>query len=73
MLADSLKSGMQLHLLFGMAHPRVADGGDGLQMWRVAANILNKQSLTADQEWSSSLGGLAVGLTTPYHKKESLL
>jgi hypothetical protein len=25
-----------------MAHPGVADGGDGLQMWRVAANILNK-------------------------------
>jgi len=26
-----------------MARPRVADGGDGHQMWRVAANILNKQ------------------------------
>ena len=24
--------------------------------WRLAANILNKQSWTADQEWSSSLG-----------------
>ena len=24
--------------------------------WRIAANILNKQSGTADQEWSSSLG-----------------
>jgi hypothetical protein len=23
-----------------MAHPRVADGGDGLQIWRVAANVL---------------------------------
>jgi hypothetical protein len=30
--------------------------GDGLQIWRVAANILNKQSRTADKEWSSSLG-----------------
>jgi hypothetical protein len=28
----------------GMARPQVADGGDGLQIWRVAANILNKQS-----------------------------
>jgi hypothetical protein len=28
----------------GMVHPQVADGGDGLQIWRVAANILNKQS-----------------------------
>jgi hypothetical protein len=34
----------------------VADRGDGLQMWRVAANILNKQSRTADNGWSSSLG-----------------
>jgi hypothetical protein len=27
----------------GMVHPQVADGGDVLQIWRVAANILNKQ------------------------------
>jgi hypothetical protein len=40
----------------GMARPQVVDGGDGLQIWRVAANILNKQSLTADKVWSSSLG-----------------
>jgi hypothetical protein len=40
----------------GMARPQVADGGDGLQIWRVAANILNKQSWTADNGWSSSLG-----------------
>ena len=36
--------------------PWVADGEVGLQIWRLAANILNKQSWTADQEWSSSLG-----------------
>ena len=36
--------------------PWVADGGVGLQIWRLAAIILNKQSWTADQEWSSSLG-----------------
>jgi hypothetical protein len=40
----------------GTARPQVADGGDGLQIWRVAANILNKQSRTADKGWSSSLG-----------------
>jgi hypothetical protein len=40
----------------GMARPQVADGGDGLQVWRVAANILNKQSRTADKRWSSILG-----------------
>jgi hypothetical protein len=33
----------------GMGRPQVADRGDGLQIWRVAANILNKQSLTADR------------------------
>jgi hypothetical protein len=31
----------------GMARPQVADGGDSLQFWRVAANLLNKQSRTA--------------------------
>jgi hypothetical protein len=35
--------------------PWVADVGVGLQIWRLAANILNKQSWTADQELSSSL------------------
>jgi hypothetical protein len=39
-----------------MARPQVAVGGDGLQIWRVAANILNKQSGRADNGWSSSLG-----------------
>jgi hypothetical protein len=52
----------------GMAHPRVADGGDSLQIWRVAVNILNKQLQTADKGWSSSLG-LGVCLTTSHHKK----
>jgi hypothetical protein len=47
----------------GMARSQVADGGDSLQFWRVAANMLNKQSRTADKGWSSSLG-----LTTN-HKK----
>jgi hypothetical protein len=40
----------------GMARPQVAVGGDGLQIWRVATNILNKQSRTTDKGWSSSLG-----------------
>jgi hypothetical protein len=39
-----------------MARPQVACGGDGLQVLRVVANILNKQSRTADKGWSSSLG-----------------
>jgi hypothetical protein len=40
----------------GMARPQVADGGDALQFWKAAANILNKQPRTADKGWSSSLG-----------------
>jgi hypothetical protein len=50
-----------------MGRPQVADGGDGFQIWRVAANILNKQSRTADKGWSPSLG-FGVGLTT--HRKK---
>jgi hypothetical protein len=40
----------------GMARPKVADGGESLQIWRVAANMLNKQSGRADRGWSSSSG-----------------
>jgi len=39
----------------GMAHIQVVDGGRP-PIWRVAANILNKQSPTADKGWSSNLG-----------------
>jgi hypothetical protein len=57
-----------VHCNQGMALPQVADGVDGLQIWRVATNILNKQSRTADKGWSSRLG-LGVGLKTPHRKK----
>jgi hypothetical protein len=40
----------------GMVHPQVAAAEDGLQIWRVAANILNKQAWTADNGCSSKLG-----------------
>jgi hypothetical protein len=40
----------------GMTRPKAADGGDAFQFWRVAANVLKKQSRTADKEWFSSLG-----------------
>jgi hypothetical protein len=29
---------------YSMSRPQVADGGDGLQIWKVAANMLNKKS-----------------------------
>ena len=37
-----------------MVRPHVVVGGTA-SMWRVAANILNKQSRTPDKGWSSSL------------------
>jgi hypothetical protein len=40
---------------------------EGLQIRRVAANILNKQERTADKGWSSSFG-LDVVLTTRIRK-----
>jgi hypothetical protein len=42
-----------------MERPEVADGGDELQIWRVAANILNKQSRTTRDgptAWGSGVG-----------------
>jgi hypothetical protein len=51
-----------------MALPLVEVGGCFLQMWRVAANILNKPSRKADRERSFSLGvGRGV---IPQHRKE---
>jgi hypothetical protein len=56
----------------GMARPQVADGGDALQVWWVAANILNKQSRTADKGWSSSMG-IGRGATAPHRKIHKLV
>jgi hypothetical protein len=53
----------------GTARPWVADTGDGLQSWRIAAKILNKQSQTDDKGWSSSLG-LDEGLIIPYREEK---
>jgi hypothetical protein len=52
-----------------VARPQVADGGDGLQMWRAAENVSNKQYRTADRGWQSRLG-VGRGLTTPNRKKQ---
>jgi len=40
----------------GMARLLVAGGGVGLQVWRVAANVLDKQSRTPEK-WSCIGGG----------------
>jgi hypothetical protein len=34
----------------------VGDVRNGLKIWKVVANVLNKQSRTADMGWYSSLG-----------------
>jgi hypothetical protein len=39
-----------------LARPQVANEEECLQVSRVTANILNKQSRIADEEWSSSSG-----------------
>jgi len=36
--------------------PSVTGGGDGFQMWKVAANTWKKQSWPEDKEGSSRLG-----------------
>jgi len=35
-------------ILLHHGHPETVNGEDGLQKWRVAGNILNKQCWTAD-------------------------
>jgi hypothetical protein len=47
--------------LFVVFVAQFTDGGDSLQIWRVAADILNKQSRAADKGWSANLG-LGVGI-----------
>jgi hypothetical protein len=41
-------------------------------MWRVAANIFNKQSQTADKGWSSGFGG-GRGANNSLQKEKQLL
>jgi hypothetical protein len=53
----------------GMARPQDADEGETLQLWSVAANILNNHLRRAENGWSSILE-LGVGLTTPHRKKK---
>jgi hypothetical protein len=57
----------------GMARPQVADRGDGLQVWRVAANVLNKKPRTPVKVGEGVGGGsssvcLDAVLTTPRNK-----
>jgi hypothetical protein len=50
-----------------------ADGREGLQIWRVAANsMLNKQSRITDKVWSSSFGVGRRANNLPPHKNSML-
>jgi hypothetical protein len=51
----------------GMARTEVADGENRLQIWRVVANILNKQWRAADNSGPSGLS-LARNATNTYSK-----
>jgi hypothetical protein len=53
-----------------MARPQVADGEDGVQIWRIAVNIRNNQSRDSRQGVVPSLG--VTELTTLYSKKHTL-
>jgi hypothetical protein len=49
-----------------MELPQIGDGGNGLQIWRIAENMLNKQLRTADKEWFSRFGvGSAANNSSP--------
>ena len=54
----------------GTVRRQVADRGHGLQIWRVAANMLNKRSWTVNRDGPPAWG-LVEGLTTPHRKKET--
>jgi hypothetical protein len=57
-----------VHQFQSMARPQVAYGGDGLQMWRVAANIFEKIR-GQPTRCGPPFRMLGVGLTTHYHKQ----
>lgn len=40
---------------YGVVRSGVTDEGNGVQMWMIVANILNKQLRTADKRFSSIL------------------
>jgi hypothetical protein len=47
-----------------MARPHVAAGGGDLQIWRIATNILNKQSRT-DERGGPTAWGFGRGANNP--------
>jgi hypothetical protein len=56
-----------------MVHPQVVGGGDSLQIWRIAVNILNKEVADSRQGVGPPAWQLGIGLTALHHKKINLL
>jgi hypothetical protein len=56
---------------FIMARPQDSDGDDGPQIRRIGNSMLDKQSLTADKGWYSSLE-VGRGLKTSHSKRLTL-
>jgi len=56
-----------------MGRTRIMDGGDGLQIWKVAADIQNEQSWTDNKGWFSSLEvGREANNSWPYRRAPDL-
>lgn len=64
-----------LSLWHGKARPSDVDRVDNVEIWRFAANILNKRPRTADKRWSSNLEekdkGRMVDILQPFKKKSA--
>jgi hypothetical protein len=54
----------------GIEIPLAAHVGDGLHIWKVASNIFNKESQTADKGRSSNLE-VGRGAKTPHRKNST--
>jgi hypothetical protein len=54
-----------------MVRPWVVDGGDGLQIWMVAANT-SKYSREQPTRGDPPYRGLGVGISTPFRKTKLL-
>jgi hypothetical protein len=55
-----------------MEHPSISDGGNGLTIWKAAANVFSKQSWTADGGGPAA-SGLGGGLTAIFTLKIGML
>jgi len=54
---------------YGMTCPQITDGGNGIQTWKVAVNILNKQLRSTNRGWFPSLGIRRIKNSSTQQKK----